>query len=89
MNIPECLVVPKAAFLMLLIEKTASLVNEFYKKGCQEKKLRLERSRDFFLEIQPTVVSGRLGSWAVCPYSWVLCCWWCAFELERAASQGR
>jgi len=40
-------------------------VNEFYKKGCQEKKLRLERSRDFFLEIQPTVVSGRLGSWAV------------------------
>ena len=28
MNIPECLVVPKAAFSMLLIEKTANLVNE-------------------------------------------------------------
>jgi transposase len=33
-------------------------VNEFYKKGCQEKKLRLDRRReDFCLEIQPTVVS--------------------------------
>ena len=30
--------------------------NEFYKKGCQEKKLRLDRRReDLFLEIQPTV----------------------------------
>ena len=32
----------------------------FYKKGCQEKKLRLERRRDFFLEIQPTEVSSSL-----------------------------
>jgi hypothetical protein len=32
-------------------------VNEFYKKGCQEKKLRLDRRReDLFLEIQPTVL---------------------------------
>ena len=31
-----------------------------YKKGCQEKKLRLERRRDFFLEIQPTEVSTSL-----------------------------
>src|SRR5579864_2912877 len=31
-------------------------VNELYKKGCQEKKLRLDRRRDFFLEIQPTEV---------------------------------
>jgi len=30
--------------------------DEFYKKGCQEKKLRLDRRReDLFLEIQPTV----------------------------------
>ncbi len=35
-----------------------SRFNEFYKKGCQEKKLRLDRRReDFCLEIQPTVVS--------------------------------
>ncbi len=33
-----------------------NLLNEFYKKGCQEKKLRLDRRReDLFLEIQPTV----------------------------------
>jgi hypothetical protein len=32
-------------------------VNEFYKKGCQEKKLRLDRRRDFCLDIQPTAVS--------------------------------
>jgi hypothetical protein len=36
-------------------------VNEFYKKGCQEKKLRLDRSRDLFLEIQPTVVFASDG----------------------------
>jgi len=31
-------------------------VNKFYKKGCQEKKLRLDRRReDLFLDIQPTV----------------------------------
>jgi len=31
-------------------------VHEFYKKGCQEKKLRLDRRReDLFLDIQPTV----------------------------------
>jgi hypothetical protein len=35
---------------------TRKAVNEFYKKGCQEKKLRLDRRReDLFLEIQPTV----------------------------------
>src|SRR5438270_9538194 len=35
-------------------------VKTFYKKGCQEKKLRLDRRRDFFLEIQPTEVSTSL-----------------------------
>jgi hypothetical protein len=35
-------------------------VNEFYKKGCQEKKFSLDRIRDFFLEIQPTIVSFTL-----------------------------
>ena len=36
--------------------KRPAKINEFYKKGCQEKKLRLDRRReDLFLEIQPTV----------------------------------
>ena len=29
-------------------------VNEFYKKGCQEKRFCLDRSQDLFLETQPT-----------------------------------
>jgi hypothetical protein len=29
-------------------------VNEFYKKGCQEKKFCFDRNRGLFLEIQPT-----------------------------------
>jgi hypothetical protein len=29
-------------------------LNEFYKKGCQEKKFSLDRKARFFLEIQPT-----------------------------------
>ena len=32
------------------------ILNEFYKTGMSRKKLRLDRRRDFFLEIQPTVV---------------------------------
>ena len=44
-------------------------VNEFYEKGCQEKKLRLDRRRDFFLEIQPTVVSFLWRSLACYPLS--------------------
>jgi len=39
-------------------------VKEFYKKGCQEKKLRLDRSRDLFLEIQPTFHMPRWSSFA-------------------------
>ena len=39
-------------------------INEFYKKGCQEKKLRLDRSRDLILEIQPTVYMPRWRSLA-------------------------
>jgi hypothetical protein len=34
---------------------TQNPVDEFYKKGCQKEKLRLDRSRDLFLEIQPTL----------------------------------
>ena len=41
-----------------------SSVNEFYKKGCQEKKLRLDRSRDLILEIQPTLYMPRWRSFA-------------------------
>jgi hypothetical protein len=41
-------------------DKTLPLaVNEFYKKECQEKKLCLDRSRDLFLEIQPTLYMPR------------------------------
>ncbi len=29
-------------------------VNEFYKKGCQEKRFCFDRNRGLFLEIQPT-----------------------------------
>jgi hypothetical protein len=29
-------------------------LNEFYKKGCQEKKFCFDRNRGLFLEIQPT-----------------------------------
>jgi hypothetical protein len=29
-------------------------VNEFYQKGCQEKKLRLDRGSRFLLDIEPT-----------------------------------
>jgi len=39
-------------------------VNEFYKKGCQEKKLRLDRNRDLILDIQPTSYMPRWRSFA-------------------------
>src|SRR5207302_9553329 len=42
-----------------LINPTLPL-KTFYKKGCQEKKLRLDRRGEFFLEIQPTEVSTSL-----------------------------
>src|SRR6266436_1495473 len=47
----------------------ASSVNEFYKKGCQEKSSASTGERGFFLEIQPTVVSRLWRGLACCPFS--------------------
>ena len=52
-----------------LIDPLAGFLNEFYKKGCQEKKLRLDRRRDFFLEIQPTLFRNPEDGWLVVPFS--------------------
>jgi hypothetical protein len=37
---------------------------ELYEKGCQEKKLRLDRNRDLILDIQPTSYMPRWRSFA-------------------------
>jgi hypothetical protein len=63
-------------------------LDEFYKKGCQEKKFFLDRIRDFFLEIQPTVGSLLWRSLACCPFSRVFSADGDdAIEFERAASE--
>src|SRR6266849_8582517 len=43
-------------------------VNDFYKKGCQEKNSASTGGRDFSLEIQPTVVSQPWRSIGGCPF---------------------
>jgi hypothetical protein len=63
-------------------------LDEFYKKGCQEKKFFLDRIRDFFLEIQPTIGSLLWRSLACCPFSRVFSADGDdAIEFERAASE--
>jgi hypothetical protein len=43
-------------------------LNEFYKKGCQEKSSALAGAMGDLLEIQPTVVSLPWESLAFCPF---------------------
>src|SRR5438270_5009259 len=37
-----------------VVHRLGLRVNEFYKKGCQGKEFCLDRSRDWFLDVQPT-----------------------------------
>jgi hypothetical protein len=60
----------------------ANPVNEFYKKGCQEKKLRLDRRRDFVLDIQPTAVSVSPDS----PGGFSLACLPCGVHLPMVTT---
>jgi hypothetical protein len=57
-----------------LFDFTSLALNEFYKKGCQEKTPPRPEWR-FFLEIQPTVVSLLWRSWLVIHAHEFLCCW--------------
>src|ERR1700693_2042432 len=52
------------------LTQSSPILNEFYKKGCQEKTPPRPEWR-FFLEIQPTVVSLLWRSLACCPCSCV------------------
>jgi hypothetical protein len=48
-----------------------AILNEFYKKGCQEKSFASTGGRDVFLEIQPTLVSLLWSSLLCGPFPWV------------------
>ena len=45
---------PKCREQAIALKTPAASVNEFYKKGCQEKSFPSTGGRDSFLEIQPT-----------------------------------
>jgi hypothetical protein len=53
---------------VFVMNESPLLVNEFYKKGCQEKSSALAGASEF-LAIQPTIVSRRWGSSAFYPFS--------------------
>jgi hypothetical protein len=50
-------------------EGFADGVNEFYKKGCQEKSSASTGESGLFLEIQPTVFRYAEDVWLVVPFS--------------------
>ena len=57
------------SFFISLFENGVARVNEFYKKGCQEKSSASTGGEISFLEIQPTEVSLLWRSLADCPCS--------------------
>jgi hypothetical protein len=79
----------KIAIALKTLFSRVGPVNEFYKKGCQEKSSASTGGRDFSLEIQPTVVSQPWRSIGGCLFlvgvSPLLVAMF--IEFERAASR--